>query len=97
MPATSRNLYGNITAVGRRWVAGSFRSLNGFNATRNDFNFYFKVLYGGELIAGGSPVSEKCMETCFSSNVAGGSLALESYMETRLNSATWNTVQRFSS
>ena len=73
MPATSRNLYGNMTAVGRLWVAGSFRSLIGFNTTKNDFlsfQFHFKILYGGELIAGGSSVSEKYMETCFSSNAA---------------------------
>jgi len=43
--------------------------------------FYFKNLYGGELIAGGSPVSEKYMEACFSSNVAGGSPAQEGYMK----------------
>ena len=28
------------------------------------------------------------METCFGSNVAGGSLALESHMETRLKSSS---------
>ena len=44
----------------------------------------FKILYGGELIAGGSPVREKYMEICYSSNVAGGSPTLESYVETRL-------------
>ena len=37
---------------------------------------YVKIIYGRELIAGEPPVSEKYMETCFSSNVAGGSPAL---------------------
>ena len=40
-----------------------------------------KILDGGELIAGGSPVSENYMETCFSSNVAGASTTLASYTE----------------
>ena len=68
-----------------RWVTGSFRSSIDVNTTKNDFHYsFFKILYGGQLIAGGSPVSEKYMEKCLSSNVAGGWPALESYMETRL-------------
>ena len=41
VPATTRNLYGNMIAIGRRWVVGSFRSLIGFNATKNEFHFLF--------------------------------------------------------
>ena len=84
VPATSRNLYGNMTVKGRRWVAGSFSSSIDVNTTKNDFHlqFYLKILYRGELITGGSPVSEKYVETCFSSNVTGESPALEKYMET---------------
>ena len=75
-----------MTAVVRWWIASSFRSLIGFNTTKNDFHFSFvlKILYGGELIAGGSPLSEKYMETCFSSNIAGGSPTLKSHKETRV-------------
>ena len=51
---------------------------------RLSFQFNFEIIYGRELIAGGSPVSEKYMETCFSSNIAGGSPAHELYMETKL-------------
>ena len=41
VPATSRNLYGNMTAMGRRLVADSSRCLIEFNTTKNDFNFSF--------------------------------------------------------
>ena len=46
VPATSRNLYGNMTAVGRRWVAGSFISLIGFNTTKMTF---ISVLFQNSL------------------------------------------------
>ena len=78
-----------MTAMGRRWVAGSFRSLIELNPTKNGrhFSFFLGSLRRGahrRWVAGGSPVSEKYMETYFNSNVTGGSAALESYMENRL-------------
>ena len=30
-----------MTAIGRRWVAGSFRNLIDFNTTKNEFHFSF--------------------------------------------------------
>ena len=48
VPVTSRNLYGNTTAVGRQWVAGNFRSLIGFNTTKNDFHFSFILKFSME-------------------------------------------------
>ena len=41
VPATSRNLYGNMTAISRRWVAGSFRNSIDVNITKNDFHYSF--------------------------------------------------------
>ena len=75
MPATSRNLYGNMTAISRRWVAGRFRSLIDVNATKNDFHCSVILKFSTEESSSpvGWPVSEKYVETCFSSNVAGGS------------------------
>ena len=71
-----------MIAVGRRWVAGSSRSSIDVNTTENDFHYSFISKFSTEESS--SPVSGKYMETCFSSNVVGGSPALESYMETRL-------------
>ena len=48
VPATSRNLYGNMTAVGRRWIAGSFKRLLDFNTTKNDFHFSFILKFSTE-------------------------------------------------
>ena len=48
-------------------------------------------------MAGGSPVSEKYMEICFSSNVPGWLPTLESYMEARLNSQILAFCLSFSS
>jgi len=68
-----------------RWVASGSPAVSEvqYYQKRLSFQFHFKTLYGGELIARGSPVSKKYVQTCFSSNVAGGSPTLESYMETR--------------
>ena len=83
VPATSRTLYGNMTAVGRRWVAGSFRSLNGFNTTRNVFHFTFILKFSTEESS--SLEGHRCVKSIWKhAFVAGGSPALESYMETRL-------------
>ena len=70
-----------MSPVGRRWVAGSFRSSIDFNTTINDFHFSFILKFFTEESS--SPVSEKYMETCFSSDVAGGSPTLKIYMEIR--------------
>ena len=65
-------LSGNMTAKGRRCVDGSFRNLIEFNTTKKDFYFSFTLKFSTEKSS--SPVgrSEKYMETCFSSNVTGG-------------------------
>ena len=65
--------------MGRRWVSGSFRSLIELNTTKNGFNISFILKFSTEESS--SPVSEKYMETYFSSNVAGTGR----YLETRLN------------
>ena len=57
--------------------------------SRNLYGSMTKSFCGGELIAGESPVSEKFIEICFSSNVAGGSPTLKNYMETRLYSMNY--------
>ena len=57
MPRTSRNLYGNMTAIGSRWVDGSFRSLIGFYITKNDFHFSFILKFSAEESS--SPVGRR--------------------------------------
>ena len=57
VPATSRNLYGNMTAVGRRWVVGSFISLIGFNTIKNDCHFSFISKFSTEESS--SPVGRR--------------------------------------
>ena len=48
VPATSRHLYGNMIAVGHRWVAGSFRSSIDVNTIKNDFHYSFVLKFPAE-------------------------------------------------
>ena len=51
------NLYGNMTAIGRRWVVGSFRGLIDFNSTMNGFNFSFILKFSTDESS--SPVGRR--------------------------------------
>ena len=62
-----------MTAIGRRWLADSFRSSIDVNSIKNDFHYSFILKFSTEESS--SPVREKYMETCFRSNVAGESPA----------------------